>query len=143
MSESQQLSLAAVFADVQAIDVVCQINTAEFNATTGAVKYANGIRQLTAKATIGGSQPGNIATPSTALTFNNANGFAATSVFTGTTATATNTPGFVYKRGGMTVTVVPVVYSGGLAIATGTLTQKYFATPRPARKISVPSKTRA
>lgn len=122
VSQSQQLSFAAVFADVQAVDIVCSINTAEFNATTGAVKYANGVRQLTAKATIGGTTPGNVATPSQALTFNNANGYAATTAFTGTTATATNTAGFVYKRGGVTVTIIPVVYSGGLAIATGTLT---------------------
>ena len=122
VSQSQQLSFAAVFADVQAVDIICSVNTAEFNTTTFAPKYPNGVRQLTAKATIGGTTPGNIATPSQALTFNNANGYAATVAFTGTTGTATNAAGFVYKRGGATITINPVIYSGTLAIATGTMT---------------------
>jgi hypothetical protein len=123
VSESQQLSLAAVFPeDVQAVDIVCSINTAEFNATTGAVKYLNGVRLITAKATIGGTQPGNIATPSQSLTFNNANGYAATTAFTGTTASAVNAAGFGYRRGGVTVSILPVIYSGTLAIASGTVT---------------------
>jgi hypothetical protein len=122
VGESQALSQAAVFSDVQAVDIVCSINTAEFNATTGAAKYLNGVRQITAKATIGGSQPGNIATPSQALTFNNVNTLVATQTFGGTTATATSAAGFAYRRGSLTVSVLPVVYNNGQAVAAGVIT---------------------
>lgn len=122
VAESRQLSLAAVAPEgVEAIDVVCSINTAEFNATTGAAKYPNGIHQLSAKATIGGTTPGNVATPSQALTFNNANTFALTQTLTGTTAQATSAAGLLYRRGSLNVSVLPVVYGAGQAISVATV----------------------
>ena len=122
VAESRQLSLAAVAPEgVEAIDVVCSINTAEFNATTGAAKYLNGVRQLSARATIGGTPPGNVATPSLALTFNNANTFALTQALTGTTAQATSAAGLLYRRGSLNVSVLPVVYGAGQTFSVATV----------------------
>ena len=53
-SESEALSLAAVFEEVQAVDVVCQINTAEFNATTGVVRFTNGAHTMSARGIVQG-----------------------------------------------------------------------------------------
>ena len=124
VAESEQLRLAAAFEDVQAVDIVCSINTADFNATTGAVKYANGVRQLTARATIGGTTPGNVATPSQALTFNNQSGFIATLANTSTNAgfpaSAINaTTGQNWVQGSMTLTLTAVNYAGGGATVSG------------------------
>jgi hypothetical protein len=123
VAESQQLTFAAVNPEgVQAVDIVCSINTADFNATTGAVTYQNGARQLTAKATIGGTQPGNVATPSQTLTFNNANSFVLTQALSGTTSQATSASGLLYKRGSLDVSVLPVIYNAGQSIAVATAT---------------------
>jgi hypothetical protein len=123
VAESRQLSLAAVAPEgVEAIDVVCSINTAAFNATTGVPSYLNGVRNLTAKATIGGTQPGNIATPSQALTFVNPNTFILTQALTGTTAQATSAAGLLYRRGSLNVTALPVIYNAGQSIAVATVT---------------------
>jgi hypothetical protein len=117
VAESQQLSLAAAFPeDVEAVDIVCSINTAEFNQTTGAVKFTNGTRQLTARATIGGTTPGNVATPSQALTFNNISGFVAaisnTPTVTGGPASANNpTNGKKWIGGNVTLTLTGVNYT--------------------------------
>ena len=124
VSESQQLSLAAVFANVEAVDIVCSINTREFNATTGAVKYANGTHALTAKATIGGTAPGNVATPSQSLTFNNISGFIAEITNTNTNAGFPNsainpTTGQNWVAGNMSLKLTAVNYTaGGATVAT-------------------------
>jgi len=123
VAESQQLALAAVNPEgVEAVDILCSINTADFNPTTGAVTYQNGPRQLTAKATIGGTQPGNVATPSQTLTFNNANSFVLTQALSGTTKQATSAAGLLYKRGSLDISVLPVIYNAGQTIAVATAT---------------------
>jgi hypothetical protein len=119
VSESQQLSLAAAFPeDVEAVDILCSINTAEFVQATGVVKYVNGAHNLTARATIGGTTPGNVATPSQALTFNNVSGFIAaianTATNAGGPASANNTTnGKKWISGNVTLTLTGVNYAGG------------------------------
>ena len=99
------------------VPIVCSINTAEFNATTGAPKYLNGPRLITARVNLVGSAP--VATPSTSLVFANSNTFVVTQAFTGTTASAVSSAGLAYKRGGLTFSVLPVIYTPGLGIAPG------------------------
>jgi Big-like domain-containing protein len=118
VAQSQQLSLAAVFEDVQPIDILCSINTAAFNLTTGAVTFVNGSHTLTAKATIGGATPGNVASPSQALTFNNTSGFIAavtnTATNAGAPASANNpTNGKKWVGGNVTLTLTGVSYVAG------------------------------
>lgn len=119
--QSEQLSLAAVFPEVDAVDIVCSINTADFNATTGAVTFPNGTHQLSARATIGGATPGNVATPSQTLTFNNANTYVAT--FGTFAASAVGTSGYSaglgFRAGQLSVSVLPVIYNPGQTLAAG------------------------
>jgi hypothetical protein len=121
-SESEALRTAAAFADVQKVDIVCSINTAEFNATTGVAKYKNGPRTMSASATIAGPPARTITATDQPVVFANRNGYSATTAFTGTTASATAASGFSYNRGGLTVSIVPVIYSGTLSIAAGNVT---------------------
>lgn len=114
-------------ADVEGVDAVivsCQINTADFNATTGVAKYFNGSHTLTARAIItGGTQT---ATPSTALIFNNASGFFAAVANTNTKGgpnTAINTTnGTVWRQGDVTLTLTGVTYTQGQSISAATVT---------------------
>jgi hypothetical protein len=137
VSESQQLSLAAVFADVQKVDIVCSINTAAFDPGTGVVKYPNKTYQLTAKATIGGNQPGNVASPSVQLIFNNQSGFIATVTNANTVggpASAINpTTGLKWVQGDVTLKLAAVNYAGGGATVTSVtgsfLGKAFTATP--------------
>jgi hypothetical protein len=104
--------------------VVFPINTAAFNATTGAVTYANGAYPITARlyTSAGGSTtPASTASFSSNVTFANVNAFAATVTNSGTTATsANNAAGFKFNRGGLSVSIVPVSYNG-VALAAGTV----------------------
>ncbi|MGQ0540056.1 MAG: beta strand repeat-containing protein [Gemmatimonadaceae bacterium] len=112
-----ELALSHVFANVEAAPVTISINTAVFSATTGVPTFFNGPRQLSARAILAtGAQ---VATPSQQLVFNNANTLIATQTFTGTTATASNAAGFVFKRGGLSVSILPVIYNQGQSIAAG------------------------
>jgi len=117
LQDSRELSLAAVFAEVQAVDIVCSINTAAFNATTGAVTYPNGSHQLSARATIGGNQPGNVATPSVSGIFNNPSGFIASVANTNTVggpASAVNTTtGLKWVQGNVQLKLIAVNYAAG------------------------------
>jgi hypothetical protein len=124
-SQSQALSLAAVFEEVQAVDIVCQINTAEFNAQTGAVKFTNGSHTLSARATVAGGGTGGAATPSVNLTFNNQSGIVVTvSNSNGTdAASAVNaTSGLQWIGGDVTVNVVGVSYASGISVSSATFT---------------------
>jgi hypothetical protein len=124
VSESEQLRLAAAFPDrVQAAEQVCSINTAAFNATTGAVTYPNGAHQLSVKATIGGTQPGNVSSSSQALNFQNTSGFIALVSNTNTNAgfppSAINpTTGRKWIAGNVTLKLAAVNYAGGGATVT-------------------------
>lgn len=55
------------------VQIVCSVNTAEFNPTTGVPKYLNGPRLISARVNLVGSAP--VATPSTSVVFNNQSGF--------------------------------------------------------------------
>ena len=117
VQESQQLTLASAFEGLEAVDIVCTINTAEFNSTTGAVKYLNGTKALTARATIGGTQAGNVASPSVPLIFNNQSGFIANvsnANSVGGPASAINpTTGLKWVQGDVTLKLTAVNYAAG------------------------------
>lgn len=104
--------------------IVLSVNTANFNTTTGLANYFNGSRALSARVVLaGGSQ---VATPSTTLIFNNANVFTGTMVTTGGFASATGAvgagAGLTYRRGGLSFTVLPVIYtSATLKLAAGSV----------------------
>jgi Bacterial Ig-like domain (group 2) len=128
--QSADLTNAHAFADLAnaVASTVISFNTAAFNAATGAVAAINlnGPHTLGAKLTVVGGGAGGSATPSLAITFANANTWVATLAFTGTTASATGTSGtsagLAYKRGGLTITALPVIYNAGQAIvATGSV----------------------
>jgi hypothetical protein len=142
VQQSQELSLAAVFPDVQAAEIVCSINTAAFNPATGAVTYLNGVHQLTAKATIGGTQPGNVATPSQALTFNNQSGFIAAVSNTNTVggpASAINpNTGLKWVQGDVTLKLTAVNYTAGGATVSqvsGSFLGKNFTATNPTGQV--------
>jgi hypothetical protein len=120
LAQSEALSNAAAAADVEAAIVSCQINTAAFNATTGAVSYANGNHTISARAIIqGGTQT---ATPSGGLIFNNQSGFIAIVSNTNTAggpASAINpTTGRKWVQGNVTLKLAAVNYAPGGATVT-------------------------
>jgi hypothetical protein len=97
-------------------EVVCSIQTNEFDPVTGAVTYLNGVHQLSARAQLVGGT--SVATPSTNLTFNNASGWIATVTNTGTNtgspSSATNpTTGLGWTQGTHDLTLVGVNYAPG------------------------------
>jgi hypothetical protein len=122
VSRSEELSLAAVYASVSAPPVTCSINTANFDAATGAVKYANGSRAISARANITGANQ--ISTPSQALTFNNVSGVVIT--LGGTNGNdlrnATNpAQGLTWTGGSVVVNAVGVSYISGVTITSVTI----------------------
>jgi hypothetical protein len=142
VQESQQLSLAAAFDELQAVDIVCTINTAEFDATNGTVKYLNGTKQLTARATITGNQAGNVASPSVALIFNNQSGFIATVTNANTVggaASAINpTTGLKWVQGDVTLKLTAVNYAAGGATVSqlsGAFLGKAFTATNPTGQV--------
>jgi hypothetical protein len=120
-AQSEALRLAAAFDELESVIVSCQINTAAFKPTTGVANFANGATPCSARAIIaGGTQT---ATPSTQLVFNNVSTYLATLTLGGTTASATGSDGLGYRRGSLTVAVLPVIYTaGGVTMAAGTVT---------------------
>jgi len=103
------------------VQVVCSVNTAAFNATTGVPLYFNGARLITARVNLVGSAP--VATPSTSLIFNNVNTFSGSMTVTTPNTSATNTgSGLLYRRGGLSFSVLPVIYKSGDVFAAGSVT---------------------
>ena len=138
VAESEAFRMAAAFEEVEAVDIVCSINTAEFNPATGVVKYGNGTYQLRARATVAGGT-GNVASPSVPLVFNNQSGFIAevTNANTvGGPASAINpTTGLKWIQGNVTLKLTAVNYSGGGATVSqlsGTFLGKTFTAVTPA-----------
>lgn len=99
--------------------VVASFNTAAFNTTTGAPTWANGPYQLQAKLYTGSTTAS--ASVAQTLTLANADGWWATVATSGTTANATNATGFRYDRGALSVSALPVSYTGAV-VASGTVT---------------------
>lgn len=142
VQQSQELRLAAAFENLEAVDIVCSINTAEFNATNGAVKYLNGTHQLTARATIGGNQPGNVASPSVPLVFQNTSGFIAAvsnANTVGGPASAINpNTGLKWVQGDVTLTLTAVNYAAGGATVSqlsGQFLGKNFNATNPTGQV--------
>jgi hypothetical protein len=90
------------------VEIVCSINTAAFNPTTGVPTYLNGPRALTARVNLVGSAP--VATPSFPLVFANANVVViTTSVANGSSANSST--GILWQTGDLTATALPVIYT--------------------------------
>ncbi len=102
--------------------VLFSINTAAItNTTTGAVRFPNGNYNVSVLLYVAGNTSvRSTATYQTPLTFANADTYLATVATTGTTANALNAAGFRYDRGGLAISVVPVIYSGN-TVAAGTV----------------------
>ena len=105
--------------------IVCPVNTAEFDPVTGAVKYKNGARAITARAQLQGGT--SVATPSFPVVFNNTSGWIVTVSNTGTN---TGSPasaisplnGFNWTQGDHTVKATAVNYAAGnVTVATASL----------------------
>lgn len=118
---------AAVVADAdvaaaEGVIVSCQINTANFDQTTGVADFFNGPHTLSARAVItGGTQ---VATPSTQLVFNNQSGVVATLTNNNGSdpASAINPgTGLSWIGGAITINVVGVSYVSGTTISSVTL----------------------
>lgn len=135
-AQSRDLTNAHAFADLTAAvtSTVISFNTAQFNPVTGAVGIVgpdgvfrpgvnfNGPHQLSARLISTGGTSGSTATPSAnlAITFANANTWLANMTETGTTAAATGTSGtatgLAFRRGGMSFSVIPVIYNQGQSV---------------------------
>ena len=93
--------------------VVLSFNTAAFNATTGAPKWLNGTFTLGAKLyTAQGGATVAAANATQSLTFANIDTYVSSILTSGTTANALSATGFRYDRGGLSVSVLPVLYTG-------------------------------
>lgn len=102
--------------------ILFSVNTAAYNTTTGAPAFTNGAKTVSAQLYVTGATSSSAsASAQTALTFANVDGWHATVATSGTTANALNAGGFRYDRGALTVSVLPVSYSGG-TVASGTTT---------------------
>jgi Big-like domain-containing protein len=93
------------------VEIICSINTAAFNATTGVPVYLNGPRLLTARVNLVGSAP--VATPSTSLIFANVNFVAVTTTVTGGSSANNATTGILWQTGTLSATALPVIYTAG------------------------------
>lgn len=112
---------SAVEGEANAVQqVTFALNTAEFNATTGVARFMNGAHALSARVVVTGGGSAGSAAPTKTLVFANANTWVATIAYTGTTANAIGTQGAAaglsYNRGGLDVTVLPVIYNVGQSI---------------------------
>ena len=103
--------------------VVFTVNTNSFSTTTGAPRWVNGAQLVSAQlyTTQAGTSSAATATAQTSLTFNNVDGWYATVATSGTAANALNATGFRYDRGALTVSMLPVSYTGAV-VASGTVT---------------------
>ena len=101
--------------------IVFTINTAAFNATTGAPTWTNGAQALQAKlyTTVSGTSA---ATASASLneTLANVNTFSASSSVANATA-ANSATGYTYTKGDLTISVIPISYTGAV-FTSGTVT---------------------
>ena len=105
--------------------ILFSVNTASFNATTGVPTWTNGTGRTVSVQLYVSTAPtvsSASATWASALTFANANTYTLTSSFTGTTGSANSAAGFAYRRGSLSLSVLPVIYTGGITMAAGTIT---------------------
>ncbi|HEX9833289.1 MAG TPA: Ig-like domain-containing protein, partial [Mycobacterium sp.] len=115
-------------ADVQAVveQISIPVNTAAFDPITGVPVCLNGPTTLSAVVRTAQNAQGT-ASPSLNLTLANPNTFAPTFALTGGFAPATSGAGLTWQRGGLSLSVLPVIYApGGITFAAGSAT---FGTP--------------
>jgi len=112
----------AAAAQTTFLQVIASINTAAFNATTGAATWLNGATMLQARlfTTASGTSQAASASVAQTLTLANVNNFAVTTTVGGTTTTANNAGGFRFTRGDVMTSVLPVSYNG-IALASATV----------------------
>jgi hypothetical protein len=108
--------------------ISCPVNTAEFNATTGAARFANGLHTVSARVIGQNNATIATATQSVQLNFNNTNFLSAVLTTSRGTATGGTSPGpgnlapagSVWNAGNVVATILPVIYStGGQTGASG------------------------
>ena len=111
---------AAVAAQAAIPTVIISINTAAYNATTGAPSFLNGPVTVTA---VGFGKQGSIAASPSAsntigLLFGNGDAWLVSEVI-GATNTANSAAGFAFRTGSIAVSAIPVLYSGqSIGVAT-------------------------
>jgi hypothetical protein len=121
-AQSQALSAAAVYGDDVAgavSQILFSVQTSQFDAA-GKPTWTNKTHTVSARATLTNAGQTSTASSNRDMTFANVDTWVATLAFTGTTASATGTSGtsagLAYRRGGLTVTALPVIYTEGLSI---------------------------
>jgi len=160
MTQTQTISGAASDVDGAAVPVVLSFPTATYNTTTGVPQLRNGACTLTATATTGTSTT-QTAQTTTQITLANADAVHLTTSFTGyanaegvTTLTqATDAGGLPWRGGNVTVSALPVLYSGrtlssvsitlpGANTPTQTVTAAPFSATWSATSTTAPNVTR-
>jgi hypothetical protein len=130
MTQAQTISgpSADVAAEAAAAPITLSFNTALFNATTGAPTLRNGQCSLAATATTSATTP-QTATTNTGLVLANADGVVISESFATytnvegvtTKATANDGGGLPWKSGAVTITALPVLYSGRVITGGGSV----------------------
>ncbi len=120
----QTFATPAVQAGPAAVpEVITQsFNSANFACTATACmpSFLNRQHIVKAKVLYGGAGASN-ASNSVQVTFANANAFTGTIAMTGTVKTAINAGGLKFDRGGLDITIIPVIYTGNLTMTNGTV----------------------
>ena len=117
-------SVAPGASDASSI-VTLSFNTAAFNAATGVVAFKNGPIGIKASAVTSGGTI--VASSSQTLTLNNtdfvslAAGAVTTTPSAGQSAAASDPSGLLWRAGSVTVTAVPVVYTPGRSVVSGSI----------------------
>jgi len=121
MTQAQTISAASsdIAAEAAAAPITLSFNTALFNATTGAPTLRNGQCSLAATATTSATTP-QTATTNTGLVLANVDGVVLSETFAAytnvegvtTKTTANDGSGLPWKGGAVTITALPVLYSG-------------------------------
>ena len=130
MTQTQTISAASadVAAEAAAAPITLSFNTALFNATTGVPQLRNGQCSFTASATTAGGTQN--ATLNGGLVLNNLDGVVITESFAPytnaegktTITSASDANGLPWKGGAVTVSALPVLYSGRALTGGGTVT---------------------
>src|SRR5439155_25324301 len=131
MTQTQTISAASsdvVAAEAAAAPITLSFNTGLFNATTGVPTLRNGQCSLAATATTNASTP-QTATVNTGLVLANADGVVLSETFAGftnaegvaTKTTANDGGGLPWKGGAVTISALPVLYSGRVLTGGGTV----------------------
>jgi hypothetical protein len=128
LTQTQTISAASgTAAEAAAAPITLSFNTAKFDPTTGAVSLRNGSCNIGASATTTSTQSANV---NLGLVLANADGVVITEAFAPytnaegkqTVATATDANGLPWKGGAVTLTALPVLYTGRTLTGGGSIT---------------------